>query len=146
MTRLALALTVVVSGFTAGLLTDRPAMHGTVLVPLASREPELRASRGFRRPPLASRTRTVREHRPRDGGWQRWLNVARCESSGHWHDNTGNGYYGGLQEDLTFWRRYGGLAFARRPDLASEAQQIVVAERGLTVQGRGAWPVCGRFL
>jgi hypothetical protein len=26
-----------------------------------------------------------------------WTGVAQCESSGNWHINTGNGYYGGLQ-------------------------------------------------
>ncbi|MGH8941138.1 MAG: transglycosylase family protein, partial [Actinomycetes bacterium] len=26
-----------------------------------------------------------------------WERLARCESSGRWHINTGNGYYGGLQ-------------------------------------------------
>jgi hypothetical protein len=75
-----------------------------------------------------------------------WTAVAECESSGDWHINTGNGYYGGLQEDMTFWRNYGGPAFAPRPDLATEAEQITVAERGLAVQGRGAWPICGRYL
>lgn len=75
-----------------------------------------------------------------------WAGVAACESSGNWQANTGNGYYGGLQENQGFWVNYGGLAFATRPDLASRAQQIVVAERGLAVQGAGAWPVCGAAL
>jgi hypothetical protein len=68
---------------------------------------------------------------------------SQCESpGGGWHTNTGNGYYGGVQMDMVFWRNYGGLQFASRPDLASREQQIVVAERGLAVQGWGAWPVC----
>ena len=75
-----------------------------------------------------------------------WARLAACESTGNWRANTGNGYYGGVQQDMTFWRRYGGLAFAPRPDLASPAQQVVVAERGLAVQGWGAWPVCSRRL
>jgi hypothetical protein len=70
--------------------------------------------------------------------------LAACESNGRWHIATGNGYFGGVQMDMTFWRNYGGLAFAARPDLASREQQIVVAERGLAVQGPGAWPVCSR--
>jgi hypothetical protein len=28
---------------------------------------------------------------------QEWDALAHCESSGNWHINTGNGYYGGLQ-------------------------------------------------
>lgn len=69
--------------------------------------------------------------------------LAQCESSGNWHANTGNGYFGGLQADRTFWARHGGLQYAARADLASRAQQIDVAKRGLAVQGPRAWPVCG---
>ena len=75
-----------------------------------------------------------------------WDGVARCESSGNWHINTGNGYYGGLQFSYSTWLAYGGGAYARRADLATKAQQIVIAERTLRGQGIGAWPVCGRFL
>jgi hypothetical protein len=119
----------------------------------------LRASRAQERLPLSgvepARPRRVkaRQDPPRRGarpapvsGTHDWDAVAACESSGDWHINTGNGYYGGLQEDATFWRDYGGLMFARRPDLATREQQIAVAERGLAVQGRGAWPRCGRYL
>jgi hypothetical protein len=73
-----------------------------------------------------------------------WDRLAQCESTGHWAANTGNGYYGGLQMDLPFWRRHGGLQYASRPDLAARAAQIAVAQIGLRVQGPGAWPVCGR--
>jgi hypothetical protein len=75
-----------------------------------------------------------------------WTRLAQCEASGNWHVNTGNGYYGGLQEDMTFWRSYGGTAYASRPDLASPAAQVVVAQRGLAAQGWGAWPRCSRIL
>ena len=78
-----------------------------------------------------------------DGVWQA---LADCESSGRWDLNTGNTYYGGLQEDLVFWRRHGGLAYAARPDLASREAQIAVAQRGLGVQGWLAWPSCSRQL
>lgn len=75
-----------------------------------------------------------------------WDRLAACESSGIWSRNTGNGYYGGLQEDMTFWRNYGGPTYAPRPDLASKAAQISVAIRGQAVQGWGAWPRCSRML
>ncbi|MDQ1740139.1 MAG: resuscitation-promoting factor RpfA [Pseudonocardiales bacterium] len=75
-----------------------------------------------------------------------WDGVARCESSGNWSINTGNGYYGGLQFSYSTWLAYGGGAYARRADLATKAQQIVIAERTLRGQGVGAWPVCGRYL
>ena len=75
-----------------------------------------------------------------------WDRLAACESTSNWRANTGNGYYGGLQEDMVFWRNYGGLEFAARPDLASRSAQILVAERGLARQGWGAWPACSRRL
>jgi len=75
-----------------------------------------------------------------------WTRLAQCEASGNWHINSGNGYYGGLQEDMTFWSRYGGKAYAARPDLASPDAQVVVAQRGLAAQGWGAWPRCSRIL
>ena len=72
--------------------------------------------------------------------------LAACESTGNWSANTGNGYRGGLQMDMTFWRRFGGLAYASRPDLAPRTAQIAVAQRGLAVQGWSAWPACSRRL
>jgi hypothetical protein len=77
--------------------------------------------------------------------------VAVCESGADWHADTGNGYYGGLQEDLIFWRAYGGLSYAPRPDLATRTQQIAVAMRardgwgGYDPRGYSPWPYCGRF-
>lgn len=76
----------------------------------------------------------------------KWDVVALCESSGNWHINTGNGYYGGLQIVQSTWESFGGLKHAARADLASKDQQIDVAENVLAVQGEGAWPVCGTNL
>jgi len=75
-----------------------------------------------------------------------WDRLAQCESGGRWGINTGNGYYGGVQQDMTFWKRHGGMRYAPRPDLASREQQIAVAEQGLAVQGWGAWPRCSRMI
>lgn len=86
---------------------------------------------------------SIAEPEPAYGVWDR---LALCESTGNWRAATGNGYFGGLQQDLMFWRRYGGLAFAARPDLASRAAQIAVAIRGQAVQGWAAWPACSRRL
>jgi len=90
-------------------------------------------------PPSASNSPAA----PTSGVWAR---LAHCESTDNWRANTGNGYFGGLQQDMTFWRNYGGLAYAPRPDLASPAAQIIVAERGRARQGFGAWPACSRQL
>jgi resuscitation-promoting factor RpfA len=73
-----------------------------------------------------------------------WDRVAACESSGNWHINTGNGFYGGLQFVQSTWVGYGGRAYAPRADLASKAAQIAVAKRVLASQGPGAWPVCSK--
>ncbi|MEV5184471.1 transglycosylase family protein [Streptomyces werraensis] len=72
-----------------------------------------------------------------------WDRVAECESGGSWSQNTGNGYYGGLQLTQDDWENYGGLEFAPSADEASRNQQITVAERILADQGVGKWRACG---
>jgi nucleoid-associated protein YgaU len=72
-----------------------------------------------------------------------WDAIAQCESSGNWHINTGNGYYGGLQFLPSTWEAFGGSGSAAD---ASKAQQIAVAERVLASQGWGAWPACSAKL
>jgi hypothetical protein len=74
-----------------------------------------------------------------------WDNVAKCESGGNWHINTGNGYYGGLQFAQRTWVSFGGTQFASRADLATKSEQITTAERVLARQGWGAWPVCSHY-
>jgi hypothetical protein len=73
-----------------------------------------------------------------------WDKVAQCESGGNWKINTGNGYYGGLQFSARTWKAFGGKTYASRANLATKAEQIVIARRVLAGQGPGAWPVCGR--
>ena len=72
-----------------------------------------------------------------------WDRVAQCESGGDWSINTGNGYYGGVQFSASTWAAYGGTRYAPTANLASEGQQISIAEKVLASQGPGAWPVCG---
>jgi uncharacterized protein YabE (DUF348 family) len=72
-----------------------------------------------------------------------WDAVAACESGGNWHINTGNGYYGGLQFNISTWDSNGGAAYASRPDLASRDQQIAVANNLYHSRGLAPWPVCG---
>ncbi|MET9294600.1 transglycosylase family protein [Streptomyces sp. NPDC003077] len=73
-----------------------------------------------------------------------WNCLAECESSGDWHANTGNDYYGGLQFQQSTWEQYGGLAFAPRADLATREEQIAVGRRVQEQQGWRAWPHCSR--
>ncbi|MEW1954745.1 transglycosylase family protein [Terrabacter sp. NPDC080008] len=68
-----------------------------------------------------------------------WDSIAQCESSGNWHINTGNGYYGGLQFLTSTWLAYGGGDFAGRADLASREQQITVANRVYADNGTSQW-------
>jgi LysM repeat protein len=80
---------------------------------------------------------------PAASGGANWAAIAACESGGNWSANTGNGFYGGLQFTQGTWDAYGGGQYASSANLASESQQIAVAERVLAGQGIGAWPVCG---
>ncbi|MFE7650210.1 LysM peptidoglycan-binding domain-containing protein [Streptomyces phaeoluteigriseus] len=71
-----------------------------------------------------------------------WDRIARCESGGNWHIDTGNGYHGGLQFSPSTWRAYGGAAYAPTADRATREQQIAVATKVQRSQGWGAWPTC----
>lgn len=73
-----------------------------------------------------------------------WNRLAKCESGGNWHINTGNGFYGGLQFTQRTWAGHGGTKYAPRADLATREQQILVASRVARNQGWGAWPTCSR--
>ena len=76
-----------------------------------------------------------------------WHALALCESSGNPHAVSPSGKYrGAFQMDADFWRTYGGLQFAPRPDLASYEQQRIVAQHGFDARGRKPWPYCGRRL
>jgi uncharacterized protein YabE (DUF348 family) len=76
-----------------------------------------------------------------------WDQLARCESTGNWAINSGNGYYGGLQFDAGTWRAYGGTDYAPLPHQASREEQIAVASKVRDDRGGfGAWPACSRRL
>lgn len=74
-----------------------------------------------------------------------WNIIAKCESGLNWKINTGNGYYGGLQFNLSTWRSVNGTDFAAYPHQATREEQITVANR-LYDSGRKftPWPVCGK--
>jgi resuscitation-promoting factor RpfB len=76
-----------------------------------------------------------------------WDRLAQCESGGNWAINTGNGYYGGLQFNISTWNANGGGAYASRPDLATREQQIAIATKVRDNRGGyGAWPACSAKL
>ena len=75
-----------------------------------------------------------------------WLCIHRYE--GPWNAHTGNGYYGGLQMDIGFQRRYGGRLLARKgtADGWAPLEQMWIAERARR-SGRGftPWPNTARY-
>ncbi|MFC4069968.1 transglycosylase family protein [Actinoplanes subglobosus] len=73
-----------------------------------------------------------------------WDVVAKCESGGRWHINTGNGYYGGLQFSRSTWKANGGGRYAPTADRATKAQQIAIANKLHAKRGLSPWPVCGK--
>jgi hypothetical protein len=75
--------------------------------------------------------------------WTVWDDLAQCESSGNWHIDTGNGYYGGLQFALSSWQWVGGTGYPHEHDRLT---QIQMAERLLSLQGWEAWPACSKKL
>jgi uncharacterized protein YabE (DUF348 family) len=115
-----------------GVATQRQVVRNAITTPARPTVLRVGAKPGTEVPPV------------RDGA--AWDAVARCESSGNWAINTGNGFYGGVQFDLNTWKRHGGLRYAPRADLATREEQIAIAEVTRAIQGRGAWPVCGAKL
>ncbi|MGH3623671.1 MAG: transglycosylase family protein, partial [Sciscionella sp.] len=75
-----------------------------------------------------------------------WDQLAACESSGDWHINSGNGFYGGVQFDYSTWLSNGGGQYAPRADLATREQQIAIASKVYAARGSSPWPVCGSNL
>jgi hypothetical protein len=65
---------------------------------------------------------------------------------GDWTANTGNGYYGGLQMDLAFQRRYGAEFLARfgTADTWPVWAQLETAARAYSGRGFGPWPNTAR--
>jgi uncharacterized protein YabE (DUF348 family) len=73
-----------------------------------------------------------------------WDKIAQCESGGNWAENTGNGYYGGLQFSVGTWQANGGSGL---PSSASRLTQIAIATKVRNASGGyGAWPACSSAL
>jgi len=78
-----------------------------------------------------------------------WRCIMRHETlyAGAWHANTGNGYYGGLQMDVTFQRHFAPelLRAKGTADNWSPVEQMWVAERAQRVGlGFTPWPNTAR--
>ena len=87
------------------------------------------------------------EDAPKVSDGSTWDKLAKCEATGNWSINTGNGYYGGLQFDAGTWKAYGGTQYAKLPHQASRSEQIAVASKVRDDRGGyGAWPGCSSKL
>jgi len=84
----------------------------------------------------AKRARARAAHVPHKSGW---LCIHRFE--GAWNSATGNGYYGGLQMDISFQRLYGPYLLRKKgtADNWTPIEQMWVAERAHR-SGRGFYP------
>ena len=77
------------------------------------------------------------------GGSDAWAQLRFCEAGGDYTKNTGNGYYGAYQYNLSTWGNYGGYA---RPDLAPPEVQDAKARETQSRRGWSPWPACARKL
>ena len=66
-----------------------------------------------------------------------------CESSDNYRANTGNGYYGAYQFDLSTWHSNG---FSGSPNEASPQTQDQAAALVYSRRGWQPWPACSRRL
>jgi len=90
----------------------------------------------------AHRARHLAAHVPHK---RDWLCIHRYE--GAWTSATGNGYYGGLQMDISFMRHYG-AQLLRTKGTANHwtpLEQMWVAERAYKTRGFYPWPNTARY-
>lgn len=98
------------------------------------------------------RAARVRRQARRPPHRKQWLCLQRYE--GHWRShpggpgvlNSGGPYYGGLQMDLSFQRRYGRYLLRRKgtANRWSPLEQMWVAERAHRERGFAPWPSTAR--
>lgn len=72
-----------------------------------------------------------------------WAQLRMCESSGNYATNTGNGYYGAYQFNLTTWH---GLGYPGLPSDAAPAVQDEAAQKLYAQRGWQPWPACSAKL
>lgn len=116
-------------------------VHGQARHP-AARDPQRIRSLAYKRwvadlwRTRAAAARERAQNLPHRGSW---LCIHKYE--GAWNARTGNGYYGGLQMDMTFQRTYGPwlLSVKGTADNWTPLEQMWVAERA-RASGRGWYP------
>ena len=95
----------------------------------------------------AVEARVAAQNPPRKSAWLCIHRHERHPAQG-WRTRTGNGYYGGLQMDISFQRTYGGWLLRQKGTANNwtSLEQIWVAERAYR-SGRGfhPWPNTARY-
>ncbi|MBW3538277.1 transglycosylase family protein [Candidatus Parcubacteria bacterium] len=123
---------------------DRPDFDAEILVPLraaqaAKAQAEAEAAARAKRIRLAAYRPVVRVVATGDV----WYQLRLCESGNDYTRNSGNGYYGAYQYNLSTWANYGGYA---RPDLAPPEVQDAKARATQAARGWTPWPACAQKL
>jgi resuscitation-promoting factor RpfB len=72
-----------------------------------------------------------------------WYRLRVCESSNNYQRNSGNGYYGAYQFDLSTWQSNGGTGY---PHEAPAQVQDQIAQKVQARRGWYPWPACARTL
>jgi uncharacterized protein YabE (DUF348 family) len=72
-----------------------------------------------------------------------WAKLRMCEAGGDYTRNSGNGYYGAYQFNLSTWQSNGGTG---SPHEAAPAVQDEIAKKLFARRGASPWPICGRYL
>ena len=76
-----------------------------------------------------------------------WYRLRMCESGNTYSRNSGNGYYGAYQFNISTWRGYAPDGYGDvRPDLAPPAVQDQAALNLYNMRGWQPWPACSRSL
>ena len=76
-----------------------------------------------------------------------WYRLRMCESGNTYPRNSGNGYYGAYQFNISTWRGYAPAGYGDvRPDLAPPAVQDQAALALYNKRGWSPWPACSRKL
>ena len=69
-----------------------------------------------------------------------WYQLRMCESTNRYDINTGNGYYGAYQFDLSTWRSVGGSGYPHEASAAEQDYRALILYR---MRGWGPWVCAG---
>lgn len=128
-----------------------PDFNSEVLTPLQEAQAKAEAERKRAAEEAARRRVTpTRVTVSASGRWvsapatpEAWQALRYCEAGGIYSRNSGNGYYGAYQFNISTWNNYMGYA---RADLAPPAVQDSKAQETYNRRGWTPWPSCSKRL